>query len=208
VSETRAVLLDVFDTVVRVDFDAAFDALVEASGLHREHWLAGLDAHRHGIMTGAISPTDAFTAIFHRAQTSPRDVSALVRRDLELLCEHATVYPDVLPCLAELRRRGIAVAFVSNCAPNAGPLLKELGLAAEVDEVILSCDIGSAKPNAGIYRKALAALAVDPADAMFVDDQAAYCSGAEALGIKAVLLDRRGVVPGSVHSLEDVLPIL
>jgi putative hydrolase of the HAD superfamily len=208
VSETRAVLLDVFDTVVRVDFDAAFDALVEASGLHREDWLAGLEAHRHGIMTGAISPNEAFTAIFHRAQTPPRDVSALVRRDLELLQEHATVYPDVLPCLAQIRGRGIALALVSNCAPNAGPLLKELGLAAEVNDVILSCDVGWAKPDAGIYRKALEALAVDPADAMFVDDQAAYCSGAEALGIQAVLLDRRGVVPGYVDSLEDLLQML
>lgn len=197
-----------FDTVVRVDFDAAFEALVEASGLPRGHWMAGLEAHRHGIMTGAISPDEAFTAIFHRAQTPPKGISALVRRDLELLCEHASVYPDVLPFLAELRRRGIALALVSNCAPNAGPLLEGLGLAAEVDAVILPCEVGSAKPDAGIYRKALEALGVDPADAMFVDDQAGYCSGAEALGITSVLLDRRGVAPGSVDSLADVLPML
>jgi putative hydrolase of the HAD superfamily len=206
--ETRAVLLDVFDTVVTVDFDAAFDALVEASGLEKEYWLAGLETHRHDIMTGTISPDEAFTAIFHRAQTPPMDVSALVRRDLELLREHATVYPDVLPFLAEVRRRGIPLALISNCAPNAGPLLSELDLAAEVDAVILSCAVGAAKPEPGIYRKALEALAVDPVDAMFVDDQAAYCSGAEALGLKAVLLDRRGVVPGSVNSLEDVLQML
>lgn len=207
-SEIRAVLLDVFDTAVTVNFEAAFNALIEASGLDREHWVAGLQTHGQDIMTGEISPGEAFTAIFHRAQTSPGDVTALVRRDLELLQEHATIYPDVLPFLAELRRRGLVVALVSNCAPNAGPLLRELGLAAEVDDVILSCDVGSAKPDAGIYGHALNALGVDPAHAMFVDDQAAYCSGAEALGMRTVLIDRRGVAPGSVRSLEEVLQML
>lgn len=206
--QARAVLLDVFDTVLTVDFDAAFDALVAESGLPTEHWLAGLDAHRHDLMTGALSPEDVFTAVFHRAQTPPTEVPALVRRDVELLREHATVYPDVLPFLAELRRRSIRVALVSNCAPNAGPLLQELGLAGEVDDVILSCEVGSAKPDSVIYRKALGSLAAQPADAVLVDDQAAYCSGAQALGVRTVLLDRLGAAPGSVHSLLDVLHAL
>ncbi|MGB3761683.1 MAG: HAD-IA family hydrolase, partial [Ornithinimicrobium sp.] len=159
-------------------------------------------------MTGAISQHDAFIATFHLAGKSPSNVESLVARDGELLREHATVYPDVLPFIEEVRGRGMAVAFVSNCAPNTGPLLQALGLAARVDHVALSCDVGSAKPDPCIYRAALTALRVDATRALFVDDQTAYCSGAEAVGMTAVRIDRRSDSIDAVRSLTDVLPML
>ncbi|WP_420111460.1 HAD family hydrolase [Pseudactinotalea sp.] len=110
--------------------------------------------------------------------------------------------------MTELRDRGIAAAFVSNCAPNAAPLLSHLGLTAQVDAVILSCEVGSTKPDAEIYMRALEALAVDASGAVFVDDQATYCAGAEAIGLTAVRIDRHGTAQGAVQSLEDVLRLL
>ncbi|WP_420111459.1 hypothetical protein [Pseudactinotalea sp.] len=76
-------LLDVFETVLTVDFDAVFNGLAEASGVGKEHWLAGLDEVRHGLMTGTVSPADAVTVVFDRAHATPKNVSALVRRDPE-----------------------------------------------------------------------------------------------------------------------------
>lgn len=108
----------------------------------------------------------------------------------------------------EVRRRGMALAFVSNCAPNAGSLLEALGLVARVDHVVLSCDVGSAKPDPGIYRSALAALGVDANQSVFVDDQVVYCSGAEAIGMTAVRIDRFGDAVGAVRSPTDVIPML
>lgn len=208
--KVRAVLLDVFDTVLTVDFDAALGGLVGASGLARDDWVAGFTMHRQNIMTGAVTLEQAFAATFELAGEAPRDLSALIRRDVELLQEHATLYADVIPFIDEVRRRGISVAFVSNCTPNTGPLLQELGLADHADHVVLSYEVGSAKPDAAIYRAALGALSVNPAEAVFVDDQAAYCSGAEELGMTAVRIDRHSdmPMPGLVHSLRDVLPIL
>jgi HAD superfamily hydrolase (TIGR01509 family) len=144
-------------------------------------WLTGLDAHRHELMTGGVSLSDVFKAIFLRTRTSPKDPSALVRRDLELLREHSTVYPDVLLFLPELRRRGTKVALISNCAPNAGPLLVEPGLADEVDQMILACDVGSAKPDPVNYQTALESLGAEPTAAVLVDDQAAHrCSTSDS----------------------------
>lgn len=203
--DVRAVLLDVFETVISFEAEAALAGLVGASGVAHRHWAAALCAHRHDLMTGAMPPEDVFAVAFRDAGVPTGDLSALVRRDLELLCEHSTVYPDVQPFLHEARRRGIAVALVSNCAPNAGPLIERSGLAAEVDRVVLSCDVGSTKPDAGIFRAALAGLGVDAAHAVLVDDQPAYCSGARAVGIGAVLIDRSGARSESVPSLETVL---
>lgn len=159
-------------------------------------------------MTGVVTPHEAFTATFRLAGKPPGGVDSLVARDVELLREHATLYPDVLPFMEEVRGRGMALAFVSNCAPNAGPLLEALGLVARVDHVVLSCDVGSAKPDPCIYRSALAALRVDAKQAVFVDDQVAYCSGAEAIGMTAVRIDRFGESAGAVRALTDALPML
>ncbi len=65
-------------------------------------------------------------------------------------------------------------------------MLEELGLADLVDAVVLSCEIGCAKPSSAIYRSALDRLGVEAARAVFVDDQAAYCSAAAALGMRSV----------------------
>lgn len=206
--KVRAVLLDVYDTVLTVDFEAALEGLLAATGLTRDEWSQGTRAHGQDIMIGAITPEQAFAATFRLAQKSPGDLQSLVRLDLELIQEHATLYPDVIPFIDELQCREVNVALVSNCAPNTGPLLDALGLADRVDQVLLSCEVGSAKPDAGIYRAALDALRVDPADVLFVDDQASYCSGAQSLGMTAVRIDRRGMAPGSVRTPRDVLPIV
>lgn len=207
-SKVRAVLLDVFDTVLSVDFDAALDGLAAGSVISRDEWMTGLRLHSHDLMTGAISPEQAFAATLRLAGKAPRDVEQLVERDLLLIREHARVYPDVVPFIDEMHRRKLKVAFVSNCAPNAGPLLKQLGLAARAHHVVLSCDVGSTKPEAAIYRTALDALGVAAVDTVFVDDQNGYCTGAEALGMTAVRIDRYNHTFGAAHSLEDVLALL
>lgn len=166
-------MLDVFNTVLTVDFAAVYDGFVAASGLSKDDWDAGFGAYGRDMITGAMTPEEVYAATFRLAGRTPGDIAALVRCDRELLAAHATVYSDVIPFIAELRRRGIGLAMVSNCAPNAGPLLRTLGLAELVDHIFLSCDVGTAKPAAGIYRAALDAFDISPQDAIFVDDQAA-----------------------------------
>ena len=74
---------------------------------------------------------------------------------------------------------------------------------------MLSCEVGSAKPAPQIFRRALSEAGVAAADALFVDDQAAYCAGAEVLGIGAVRIVRNGPVPaGAVGSLLEVADYL
>ncbi|MBB6627847.1 HAD-IA family hydrolase [Nocardioides sp. KIGAM211] len=208
-----AVLLDVFETVLTVDFGAALTGLAEASGLPVSAWVAAGSDHGPALMTGAISPRDAFAEVLTRGGVSPDGAEGLVLRDRELLQEHVTVFPDVVPFVEECHRRGLRVGLVSNCAPNAGPLLAHVGLADLVDGVVLSCDVGSAKPDAGIYRHALAMLAADAGRTVLVDDQAAYCAGAEAVGIRAVRIDRSTGASdagheGAVTTLTEVLGML
>ncbi len=94
-------------------------------------------------------------------------------------------------------------AFVSNCADNTRPLLEWLGLDSLVDELVLSCEVGVAKPDPRIFEIALDRLGVAAADTLFVDDQPAFCDAAAALGIRAVLIDRVGGA-GEVSTLAEL----
>ena len=57
-------------------------------------------------------------------------------------------------------------------------------------------EVGCVKPSPRIYRHALKELGVAPEAALFVDDQAVFCAGAEAIGIKGVQIVRGQTVPG------------
>src|SRR5271157_98686 len=50
---------------------------------------------------------------------------------------------------------GIKIAVVSNCDENTRDLLVELGVAALADALVLSCEVGAAKPAGAIFHRAL-----------------------------------------------------
>lgn len=208
VPEIQAVLLDVFDTMLSVDFGLAFSGLVAGSDLSAEEWRAGWQAYGGKSMRGAITQREAFSATFRLAGKEPQDLDALVRLDSDLLRQHATLHPDTEPFLEQVRAMGLKIAFVSNCAENTSALLSGLQLWERADAIVLSCEVGCAKPDAGIYRAALEALETTPQSAILVDDQAEYCAGAEALGLATVQISRFSQDPGAVKSLTEVLPLL
>ena len=100
------------------------------------------------------------------------------------------MFDDTIPFLRGLRDRGIKIAIVSNCTENTRPLLVKHGVDALADTLVLSCEVGSAKPEAEIFRCALDRLGVAADAAVFVDDQAGYCAGSVAAGIRAVQIVR------------------
>ena len=59
---------------------------------------------------------------------------------------HTQLYDDTIPFFEWLRSEGILVALVSNCADTTRGLLESLGVIPLVDAVVLSCEVGSAKP--------------------------------------------------------------
>ena len=99
-------------------------------------------------------------------------------------------YDDTLPVLASLRARGIKTAIASNCDHWMQPVVAAHDLEAKVDVVVFSFEVGAAKPDAAIYRRALERLGVTAAEAVFVDDQPANCAGATAIGLRAYVIDR------------------
>ena len=59
-------------------------------------------------------------------------------------------------------------------------------MADAVDDIVVSAEVGIAKPDGRIFELALARLGVQPAEAVFVDDFARNIEGARAIGMPAV----------------------
>jgi putative hydrolase of the HAD superfamily len=196
----RGCLVDVYDTILRSMFVERITALAESLGVSVEDWLAELEKTRldrdRGKLTTAASYDQALRGL--GIEPAPGQIDDLVRRDTEFNRAHTRLYDDTIPFFEWLRSEGILIALVSNCADTTRGLLEHLGVIPLVDAVVLSCEVGSAKPSPEIYVTALADLGVAAADAVFIDDQPTFCMGAEAVGVRPIQIARDGVTAVNV----------
>ena len=211
-----ACLLDAYDTIVYTDFRAYRNELPKLAGIPADAMFREFRRLAPALSVGEISITGAYAQILQACGIEPRPglVRALADKSRELLLLSGRLYDDVLPFLRMLRARGIKVAIVSNCDENTRDLLVELGVAALADALVLSNEVGAAKPAAEIYQYALDKLGVGPDTALFADNNATFCGGAAALGIRAVQVVRKLQEPGGeegltvVRSLEELEALL
>ena len=188
----EACLVDAYDTIVTCDFSILRNELSGLAGISPGTWHVEYARIGPLVSDGRLSKAEAFARLLRAAGREPRPglVAELVRQDQELLLAHARLYDDAIPFLQRLRDRGIKIAIVSNCTENTRPLLVKHGVDALADTLVLSCEVRSAKPATEIFRCALDRLGVAAEAAVFVDDQAGYCAGSVAAGIRAVQIVR------------------
>jgi HAD superfamily hydrolase (TIGR01509 family) len=101
------------------------------------------------------------------------------------------VAPGADQALRLLRRRGLHLAIVSNATHEPPQAVHELlarhQLDRRFDSVVLSPDVGRAKPRREPFRQALADLGTAPGSAVHIGDSPADFEGAIAAGIRPLL---------------------
>jgi HAD superfamily hydrolase (TIGR01509 family) len=93
--------------------------------------------------------------------------------------------------LESLRDRGLQTGLVANSWPDPARVLRAdaegLGLAAHLDAMVFSGEVGYRKPEPEIFLRACAELYVDPAQVVFVgDDLERDVQGASRVGMTTV----------------------
>lgn len=113
-------------------------------------------------------------------------------------------YPDVLPLLQELAPHK-KLGVITNGPPgdHQRAKLRAAGLDRFFgDRVVISAEVGAAKPNPAIFHHALVALGATAESALFVGDSLnADAAGAVGAGLTGVWLDREnkgGALPEGV----------
>ncbi|WP_197373348.1 HAD family hydrolase [Mycolicibacterium baixiangningiae] len=100
-----------------------------------------------------------------------------------------TPYPDTAEVLAGLHRQGIKTAVVSNIAFDVRPAFAAVGADGDVDEFVLSYEVGATKPSPEIFTTALSRLGVDASDAVMIGDSDEADGGARDVGCQFLLVD-------------------
>lgn len=128
--------------------------------------------------------------------------------------EHYALFPDAVPALRELAALGYTLGIVSNFEDWLMTLLERLGILPLMSVVVVSGVEGIEKPDPEIFRRALERIDAEAARTVYVGDNPRIdVEAALALGMGAVLVDRRGVHNGFrtspvVRSLEQVPAVI
>ena len=130
---------------------------------------------------------EAYLHVLRESGLAQPHAEALYGRAIDPASWHP--YPDSARVLAGLHRRGVKTAVVSNIAFDIRPAFVALGADGDVDEFVLSFEVGAVKPNAEIFQIALACLGVEAADALMVGDSEEADGGATAVGCRFALVD-------------------
>jgi putative hydrolase of the HAD superfamily len=163
---------------------AAASAAEGLRGMDRERARVYLEA----LFTGAGVPAARLD-----------EVGACLRRlhgERHLWCRTAVGAAEVLD---RLRAAGLRLGVVSNSDGRVEEALVAAGLRDRFEVVLDSALVGVEKPDPAIFRAALDALGVAPAEALYVGDlYEVDVVGARAAGMEAVLL-----APGAGASAAD-----
>jgi putative hydrolase of the HAD superfamily len=219
VARPLAVLLDVDFTLVMPGPELgpeAYWSLAETHGLqldvelYAEARVAAIaDLERHPELDHDEETWVRFTEDVVRGMGGEGPEVAVVAREIVARWEHAhhfELYDDVIPVLAELRMMGLKLGLVSNTSRDLGTLVRHFGL--DVDAWVSSGSHGKVKPSPLIFGAALELLDVAARDTVMVGDSVVDdVEGAEAAGMRALLLDRAGRFPerpGRIESLREL----
>jgi len=89
--------------------------------------------------------------------------------------------------LAELRDAGVPVYALSNWSAETFPIARPRYPFLEwFDGIVISGEVGSAKPDAPIFEALLERHGLEPSSVVFIDDAQANVVAAEALGFRAI----------------------
>ena len=130
------------------------------------------------------------------------DVDRVLALRLDFMRDVLVPDAGVVETLAELRRRGIPAALVSNSTEDVALVWAETPFAGLFDTAVFSATAGFMKPDREIYELALRQLPVPASETLFVGDGANdELEGARVVGMTPVLV-QPGVAP-QWDGLED-----
>lgn len=129
---------------------------------------------------GEITLEEADIEFARIAQISPEQAATELSRNPR--------NAQLLDYINELKK-DYKIGMLSNVADDRlSELFNDEDIAA-FDDIVLSYQVGLAKPDERIYRLSAQRLDMDPEDCLFIDDNSSYCVGARLVGMRTILYE-------------------
>jgi putative hydrolase of the HAD superfamily len=194
----RVILVDIGGVLVSDDLTEVGATWGARLGISPESLLAAVyGGSDDQVLIGRVPESAWWDVVAGRLGAGP-DLLAGIRRDL---ATRGPADDALLAYLGGLTGRA-KVGLVSNAWPHLRARLAETGLADAADDVVLSSEVGYAKPDPRIFALALRRLGAGPADALFIDDTAGHVAAAETLGLAGHVHTGRA---GTIAAIERFL---
>jgi putative hydrolase of the HAD superfamily len=194
----KAILIDIGGVLVPGYLPAAAAEWGARLGISPQAFLAALfGGSDDQVLTGRVGEPQWWAVVAGRLRADP-GLMAELQADLA----SREVWDSTL--IAHLRRlRGRArTAVISNAWPGTRARMARAGMLDIAEEIVLSGEIGYAKPDPRVYTATLRRLAVSPARALFIDDTPGHVTAAESLGIAGHV---HTSTAGTIARIEDFL---
>jgi len=205
----RALLLDLDDTLLDYSggvehcwagacADAAADvpqaALVTALAATRRSFWSDPEHNRRERVNMLRAWTSIATQALEQCGGDARLGAAIAEAFAARRHSVMTLFPDTLSFLTAVRERGIPLALVTNGdAREQRAKIERHALAPFFGAIVIEGEFGAGKPDAAVYRHALAALGTRPDATVMVGDNFGWdVAGARDAGLVGVYLDRAG----------------
>jgi HAD superfamily hydrolase (TIGR01549 family) len=212
----RAVLFDVDFTLCRPGPELSAERYARIAGRHgveldvarydEAREAAVLNLKRHPELLHDETIWHAFTEEIFVGMGGPPELASDCATEIERgWAESANfeLFEDVLPTLDDLRAHSLRVGLVSNGIRDLTQFVAHHRL--EVDAIVDSRSHGRVKPHPTIFQAALDRLSVAPREAVMVGDSLVEdVEGAQALGMRAILVDRAERHPEVAERLTDL----
>lgn len=187
VTAIKALILDFGEVLVRPQCAESIRGMAELAKLDPEEFRRRYWHHRPGYDAGRLSGTAYWQQVIGAGTLSDDDPDGAAIEALKAAdCTSWTDYRhDMWALAAEFREKHGRTALLSNGVPEVmGRVRAEKALSEYFDVIVISYEVGCAKPDARIYQLCLSALGVSAESALFVDDRRENLGAAERLGIQ------------------------
>ena len=191
----QAVIFD-YGGVLRGDGREEFDAVDDAVGLPPGTlWSAFHDIPEYRLSREGTVDGDVFRAAVRRALVpvarDERQADAALAALDHYLGSLPPVEPEMRALIERLRAAGrVKLGLLSNAGRGWTERFRARGVSDLFDDVVVSADVGLAKPDPAVFRLAARRLGVEPLACLMVDDQPQHLESAQRVGLRTHVFER------------------
>ena len=193
----RAVVFDLYGTLIDILRRSEYAGLLREMGT-----IVGLDGDDFVRGWLAETPRERGTGAFERVEDNilhicrarglepdPARVTKAADMRRAYIMGSLAPRPGVEDTLGELRRRGLRLGILTNCATATKELWERTAFPALVDACVLSCEVRVRKPDGAIFRIMCERLGVEAGDCLYIGDGDDHeLEGARQAGMHPVLI--------------------
>jgi putative hydrolase of the HAD superfamily len=195
----RAVFFDLGGVIVRTEYQTPRQMLAERLGMEYDDLSRIVFDSDTGLQAsiGTITSEQHWESVMKRLKRSAEEMTAI----REEFFAGDIVDRQLLEFLHSLRGK-IQTGLISNAWSDLRDYLRREKMIDAFDHIIISAEVGVAKPDPKIFQIALEKAGVSPSEAVFVDDFYVNIEGCEKVGMQGIHFKD---APSTLQQLKQLL---